>query len=712
MADEKLLVNGDAVFSTRIGVGTTGTADMIAGNSAVIYGNLTVAGDIFFKDGQVTINQNVTTLPYLTLTNEAFIFEKYIGELISFTKPNYGTDVDDIDYDMSITRGDSQGIYNPYLEPNWDDTSNDGPSPLGTLWNKDGWADLTSLDERRYYSFYDTFLRYGLNVLSAEAVMKDVNNDKYYKFDFTVWGNATQGAPVTYTRTQLDPVTGAEIGTPVTFVKAGYDDPTVVNDPIDTNVTFARGNNQSLYNIARESSYNAQGDGQNSPQGTEWNAEGWGTLKDVVDRSYSTFLQTLNGAIDENVVGKELVMHDTINDRYYAIKFLQWTPGNGGGGFTYTRQMINTNQLFVKPDYEPEIDTFKVDDPVGTGIGITRGDEQGIYNPYRETGWNSDESPAGTLWNINGWDDLTNIQTRNYQTFYAAFGSGGLGDKVVGAQCVMYIPELNKYYAVQFKSWTQGSQGGGFSYVKYEIDLTKLNEGVTFADGTNLKSAQGLGRVKSVASGDRRIEEAVGSKTVSVTQVITNAATQEQVYQDNNTATWQVIINWDQTLYDAYIANNNLLLEISPDNTTWYKARVSGWNIGIYLQIEFLNGATIQFIQGDSIWVRILTGGDPVVWWDKNELPSGGMDFRGAIIDYHAYTGDGTFIGTIHIVDDDGEENITHTEVSSGGTNSENDDLWFVLNEGTISYRRLDGNAKTLKIHWSAKVFYGNELYD
>ena len=124
-----------------------------------------------------------------------------------------------------------------------------------------------------------------------------------------------------------------------------------------------------------------------------------------------------------------------------------------------------------------------------------------------------------------------------------------------------------------------------------------------------------------------------------------------------------------------------------------------------------VNG-TVSYDTGDNVYFRYKTGGQPVVWWDKDELPSGSANFRGAVIDYHAYTGEATIIGTIHIVDDDGEENVTHTEVSSGSTDSENDDLWLVQNEGTISYRRIDGESKALKIHWTAKVFYGSELYD
>jgi len=57
----------------------------------------------------------------------------------------------------------------------------------------------------------------------------------------------------------------------------------------------------------------------------------------------------------------------------------------------------------------------------------------------------------------------------------------------------------------------------------------------------------------------------------------------------------------------------------------------------------------------------------------------------------------------------DGKGLVYQSDYSSGFVNRS---LWYVQNEGTISYRRMDGESKTLKIHWGAKVFYGNELYD
>ena len=153
-------------------------------------------------------------------------------------------------------------------------------------------------------------------------------------------------------------------------------------------------------------------------------------------------------------------------------------------------------------------------------------------------------------------------------------------------------------------------------------------------------------------------------------------------------------------------------IQVSLDTNNWVNGYINGWDNITSVNIGFSNSATLPVTENDTVYYRSYTGGDPVVWWDSDDLPNGSSGFRGAVIDYHAYTGDGTIVGTIHIVNDDGDENITHTEVSSGGSSNEFDDLWLVTNEGEIKYRRTDGSGTTLKIQWTAKVFYGSETYD
>jgi hypothetical protein len=376
-----------------------------------------------------------------------------------------------------------------------------------------------------------------------------------------------------------------------------------------------------------------------------------------------------------------------------------------------------TSVAFVKPDGNGgEIDIIVEDDGEGSGIGITRGEDQGIYNPYREDGWDSDVSPAGTLWSVGDTEDLSDVERRTYTNFYAAYGSGSLGNRVPGSKAIMYVPDNGKYYLVEWDSWTQGGNYGGFSYIRTEIDVAQVEQGIRFADGSVLTTAEGLGRVKSTATGNRRIEEVVGYKEVSVTEkqttVLTTTASRSvtdsnQFWIDSTLTTIDEIIDGDA----IYQVNEDDPIEFSLDNNTWYTYN-GGYSSTGNERGYNTDNATVTYNQGDAIYFRYTGGGFPQTWWSKNELPAGGTGFRGAVIDYHAYTGEATWIGTIHIVDDDGDENITHTEVSSGSTDSENDDLWVVTSEGSIRYRRIDGESKTLKIHWSAKVFYGSETYD
>lgn len=380
------------------------------------------------------------------------------------------------------------------------------------------------------------------------------------------------------------------------------------------------------------------------------------------------------------------------------------------------RAIPNDGILFVKENYATANDVDIIEDDSTLQIGITRGVQNGIYNPFQEEGWNEDVSPAGTLWNIDGWDDLSNLTTRTYTNFYAAYGGGGLGNKIPGSRTVMYVPALDEYYAIQWLAWTQNANGGGFSYIRYKINKDQVAEGLKFADGTVIKSAEGLGRVKSTAENNRRIEEVTGYKNVEFTSLsyvtVTSVASRAGVdtniiYVPNPSEVHTIADN-----YSEYVQNVEDI-EFSLDNTTWYRWNGSGTvpegEYGYY----FIENPTLNYNQGDTVYLRYQNGGLPVVWWDQADLPGGPANLRGAVIDYHAYdTYSGTIVGTIHIVRDSGENHITHTEVNSGSNSLENSDLWLVQNEGTISYRRLDNNASRLKIHWTAKVFYGSEFYD
>jgi hypothetical protein len=541
------------------------------------------------------------------------------------------------------------------------------------------------------------------------------NDDSHIEFEVAT---VSSGGLLTVTDAAF---TGeAAANTPGTYSNLDMQYRASPGDSIGPGLTLVRSYQGALFNIEVETEYDDNN--YTSPLGTEWNSDGWGDLSGLPVRTYTTFRDALNGNVGNNIIGAELVMHDTINDQYYKFSFSNW-GGNNGGSYAYTRTLIERDpNYFKKANYATANNVDVIEDDSTLQIGITRGNNGGIYNPFTEEEWDEDVSPDGTEWNIDGWDDLTDVETRTYTNFDDAYG-GNLGNRVPRSKAVMYVPSIDKYYAIQWLSWTQGqneqSQGGGFSYLRYEIDLDKLDEGITFPDGTVQKTAYIPTNVKLTAPGDRRIEEASGYKSVSVTErILRNLTTTASRNYDGNSVIWfdRTTTTIDEILNDREAAGiiDNTTIEFSLDNTTWYKLGngelSSGDEKGYGVN---LNGATLTYDQGDTVYFRYVGGGAPVVWWDKDDLPNGSSDFRGAVIDYHAYIpGMGTIVGTIHIVDDDGEDNITHTEVSSGASDLEYSDLWYVTNEGEIQYRQLDNNSRTLKIQWTAKVFYGSEYYN
>jgi hypothetical protein len=732
---------------------------LFSGNYDDLENKPSVPSDISdLTDTQNLLNPPLTTFTNIVLTNSAFIIVP--GENF-FEKEDYATGNSAIDTfvleggygGVGITRGDNGGIYDPYREESFDENL----SPDGILWNLEGWDDLSNIQTRTFIPFYQAYeSNLDNNVPGSKALIHIPDYGKYYAIEWLSWTPNNNGGGFSYNRYEIDEnqiqegirfadgtvqttaftlnptvhpyieltdtpliVLPSVLGQSVSFSKS----PNTSNaDFIDIGLTLARGVNGDLFNLESEEEYD---DNLHlSPAGTRWNADGWGDLSNIATRTYGTLRSVLNNAIGNNILAAELVMHDTINDKYYEFNFTSWTQNNAGGGFAYTRTLIENPNFFKKDNYATgnnAIDVFVADDGEGSGIAITRDVNQGIYNPFREEDWSSSTSPAGTLWNTDGWDkdDLGNIETRTYDNFDDAY-NGNLGNNVPGTKAIMYIPDTDEYYAIHWLSWTQNAEGGGFSYLRYKIDTTKFNEeGIAFADGSVLKSAEGVGRVKLRSPGRRRIEEAYGYNEVAVTAVNTiNLTTLASRNGVDENVFW---IDSSNTTIDDIIGDTGAAeivdetsIQFSLDNSTWYtfSGSISTVNNEKGYGVTLPEGQLLNYDAGDTIYFRYDAGGVPVEWWSKDDLPGGAANFRGAVIDYHAYTGDSTWIGTIHIVDDDGEDHIAHTEVQSGSDDGENDDLWYVTTEGRIQYRRIDGAAKLLKVQWGAKVFYGSEYWD
>lgn len=267
------------------------------------------------------------------------------------------------------------------------------------------------------------------------------------------------------------------IGDEVTFLKTNYGDET---DSIDEGLTITRGYQAGIYNSDQEDVYDDST--YLSPLGTEWNGEGWSDLSNVKYRSYTTWREAVYPP--NNAVGRELVMHDTVNDKYYTVKFLSWQASSLGGGFSYVRREINTHAYFVKQSNGDEIDL------ISPGLSLTRGTYDILYNPAAgESSPNDDYSPINTLWNGDGWDNLGNLKARQWLSFYYAMNGENVGKRVLGREWIMWDTNNNEYYAIQFTSWQPGSNGGSFSYVRRRINKAAITHGIKFPDGSVQRSA-------------------------------------------------------------------------------------------------------------------------------------------------------------------------------------------------------------------------------
>jgi hypothetical protein len=290
--------------------------------------------------------------------------------------------------------------------------------------------------------------------------------------------------PVSLTNTGV--TFGVWLSDPVTFVKVNYENQV---DSIAPGIQITRGPKGFIFNPAAGDSYfpdespyvqNVSDPGvsyYDSPTNTEWNADGWSDLSNVTTRSYETWGNVMVGN-PPRLIGQELVMHDTTNDTYHTVKFLSWQSGNLGGGFSYVRQQINVAARFTKTDDGSE------QDAIAPGVVITRGSNGGIYNVASEDSWDQDVSPQGTLWNLNGWHDLSDVTEREYLTFYVTLGSGNLGKRILGKQLIMWDTINDEYWKVEFTRWTPNGNGGGFAYVRERINISSANTGIQFADGT------------------------------------------------------------------------------------------------------------------------------------------------------------------------------------------------------------------------------------
>lgn len=283
-----------------------------------------------------------------------FDFKKgSIGEKVSFTKvsgtdPNTNKDII-IPGELEITRGNSGGIYNIAVEPNYNSSNN---SPENTFWNTQyvdadntSWSPLWDIQSRTYTDWrnavdgVDDYVppQYA-GIYSVIKWDNGTDNPRYWLIKFTHWGvGGNNDYSFAYER--------YEIFSEVYFERP--DNQLNVIDIISEGVHLKRNSNGGLFNAVVED-YSNNG---SSPINTKWNSSfidsrpgysGWDDLSNLESRRYTSFIDALDANVGNNIPGTDLVMWDMTTDLYYKINFDSWTQGGGPntGGFAYYRTVI------------------------------------------------------------------------------------------------------------------------------------------------------------------------------------------------------------------------------------------------------------------------------------------------------------------------------------------------------------------------------------
>lgn len=531
-------------------------------------------GEIFYdsESGALRIGDGVTPGGH-SITESSPLESLYIGPWVYFERPDETPEaVDKIADNLWLARSDGGSLYNAAPNPENDGNpfNNNGyelNTPYGTQWNTDGWEDLSNTTDRYYQDLASSWSGGGWAIVKHNWIMHDTQNDKYYAIRVLTWdsGNNYATGAFSYIR--------REINTSIYFNRADTNDEQTAlgnGDSIDDGLIIVRGQGQAIFNYAPE-------------------IQGVSTQFNVTADAASITWNTDQTVV---VVDPSLTMLDALN----ALKV-----GDPVGIDTG----VTTSWQTVTVPYNPNTGTFTLD--YGPGEPINSGY---VYMDLptllpKETGYNEDQSPKGTLWNAEGYDDLSNLKSRQWMLFDDLWAGNYLGKRITGKELVMWDTINDKYYAIKFTRWQQGNNYNypGFSYTRRQIDVNKLTAGLKFADGTIQHTAYSdkiAGTIKQAPQltsqldgGDRYITPGDIGKTIYL-----NAHTSTTTLRigDGGTADFPVgatitIINRTGNTVYLYKDNNDENGTIygagtSSQGTGWQIPDNGGGNIATLMKIE------------------------------------------------------------------------------------------------------------------------------
>ncbi|MCO6477816.1 MAG: T9SS type A sorting domain-containing protein [Phaeodactylibacter sp.] len=148
-------------------------------------------------------------------------------------------------------------------------------------------------------------------------------------------------------------------GPKITFTKPNNADFTIEEnqDRITDNVWITRGTTMGIYNIKIENGYTTN----SSPADTEW---AFGTTASISSLAFDDWQTTVNSN-PPGMVGQDMVLHLISEDIYIDLRFLSWSVGTAGGGFSYERSTDLPSATVSDESFSGRITLFPNPGPPG-----------------------------------------------------------------------------------------------------------------------------------------------------------------------------------------------------------------------------------------------------------------------------------------------------------------------------------------------------------
>ncbi len=100
-------------------------------------------------------------------------------------------------------------------------------------------------------------------------------------------------------------------------------------------------------------------------------------------------------------------------------------------------------------------------DQITESTKLTRQDTRGLFNISSESTYSSTSSPANTMWTFGSASDFETLTFKVWERWH-----NNNPPSTVGRNAVIHILDEDFYLDVNFLSWAQGNEGGGFSYIR------------------------------------------------------------------------------------------------------------------------------------------------------------------------------------------------------------------------------------------------------